>query len=267
MSVAQQQQQQQLFILVNSKRHSSSLPQPPFPITFKIQGSAASPSRSLSAAPGTGQREIQGHPLAQTTYSHYPGNPAGMPETNTEPLSRPQWATRTLTLSPLGKKHSLKTLKRRQTQKDDAVQECLDALTRVFGEMHWPAWVSLFLWRTDEESLPHIQLPECLFVLVAVIQMSPVVKSRSIRSGCPIKIFDEQWVSSINDSKCVSGAQRFSATSQSDDLRGFEQCDKFSERKVAFLVNFRFTAGIVAFQAFQTFIILKLNSFCFNKFG
>lgn len=129
MSVAQQQQ---LFILVNSKRHSSCLPQPPFPITFKIQGSAASPSRSLSAAPGTGQREIQGHPLVQTTYSHYPGNPAGMPETNTEPLSRPQRATRTLTLSPLGKNTCWKRLnegKHRKTMLFKSVwtrwQECL----------------------------------------------------------------------------------------------------------------------------------------------
>lgn len=137
MSVAQQQ----LFILVNSKRHSSCLPQPPFPITFKIQGSAASPSRSLSAAPGTGQREIQGHPLAQTTYSHYPGNPAGMPETNTEPLSRPQRATRTLTLSPLGKNTRWKRLnegKHRKTMLFKSVwarwQECL---ARRIDECLW----------------------------------------------------------------------------------------------------------------------------------
>lgn len=42
--------------------HSSALPQPPLPITFQTQGSAASPSRSLSAAQGMGQRESQGHP-------------------------------------------------------------------------------------------------------------------------------------------------------------------------------------------------------------
>ncbi|TKS77045.1 hypothetical protein D9C73_011136 [Collichthys lucidus] len=44
-------------------------------------------NQSLSAAQGISQRESQGHPLAQTTYSHCRGNPTGILETNTEPLS------------------------------------------------------------------------------------------------------------------------------------------------------------------------------------